>query len=199
MIKKPSSPGSTAWRTQPCERESGEFIKLMIGQISLYLPKYLASKIPHLVRYLNWLNQLSSSNSNIQVMILEKSGDGWWRGQYGNKVAFHLLSNLEIGTIPRSGGFHPITHKRRLTTRTPTVWLRTSSTSWWNFTFSINCSSLQLSQLSWLKWTNNCPSVGGAVCIQGPGRHWIELQQRRSSWGNESSSLLRLDQSMGLW
>ena len=21
-----------------------------------------------------------------QVMILEKSGDGWWRGQYGNKV-----------------------------------------------------------------------------------------------------------------
>ena len=24
----------------------------------------------------------------MQVMILEKSGDGWWRGQYGNKVAF---------------------------------------------------------------------------------------------------------------
>ena len=21
-----------------------------------------------------------------RVMILEKSGDGWWRGQYGNKV-----------------------------------------------------------------------------------------------------------------
>ena len=75
----------------------------MIGQISLYLPKYLASKIPHLVRYLNWLNQLSSSNSNIQVMILEKSGDGWWRGQYGNKVAFHLLSNLEV--ILKSGQF----------------------------------------------------------------------------------------------
>ena len=23
-----------------------------------------------------------------RVMILEKSGDGWWRGQYGNKVSF---------------------------------------------------------------------------------------------------------------
>ena len=22
-----------------------------------------------------------------RVMILEKSGDGWWRGQYGNKVS----------------------------------------------------------------------------------------------------------------
>ena len=28
---------------------------------------------------------------NIQVMILEKSGDGWWRGQYGNKVASHPI------------------------------------------------------------------------------------------------------------
>merc|ERR1712038_1834234 len=23
-----------------------------------------------------------------RVMILEKSGDGWWRGQYGNKVGW---------------------------------------------------------------------------------------------------------------
>ena len=23
-----------------------------------------------------------------RVMILEKSGDGWWRGQYGNKVGY---------------------------------------------------------------------------------------------------------------
>ena len=39
---------------------------------------------------------MGGSSDNIQVMILEKSGDGWWRGQYGNKVAFHLLTNLEV-------------------------------------------------------------------------------------------------------
>ena len=30
----------------------------------------------------------SRNVSLAQVMILEKSGDGWWRGQYGNKVFF---------------------------------------------------------------------------------------------------------------
>ena len=28
-----------------------------------------------------------------RVMILEKSGDGWWRGQYGNKVSSNTLNN----------------------------------------------------------------------------------------------------------
>ena len=31
----------------------------------------------------------SRNVSLAQVMILEKSGDGWWRGQYGNKVFFY--------------------------------------------------------------------------------------------------------------
>ena len=34
---------------------------------------------------------LCPSSNTIQVMILEKSGDGWWRGQYGNKVASHPI------------------------------------------------------------------------------------------------------------
>ena len=38
----------------------------------------------------------------------------------------------------RSAGFHRITHKRKSTTRTPTAWQRTSSTSWWNSNFPSN-------------------------------------------------------------
>jgi hypothetical protein len=31
-------------------------------------------------------------------MILEKSGDGWWRGQYGNKASVLKTSAIKSGT-----------------------------------------------------------------------------------------------------
>ena len=99
-------------------------------------------------------------------------------GQYGNKVPATkpiLAYSLNL----RSAGFHRITHKRKSTTRTPTAWQRTSSTSWWNSNFPSNFL-LGLSFPSLFQFF----FAGGALCIQGPGRHWIELQQRRPPWGN---------------
>ena len=41
-------PGTAAWRTQPCEGESGELIKITMGQ-TLLLTKYFPTEILHLV------------------------------------------------------------------------------------------------------------------------------------------------------
>ena len=45
---------------------------------------------------------------------------------------------------------------------------------------------LQRGTISCFVLTNHCSFAGCTVCIQGPGRHWIELQQRRPSWGSTS-------------
>ena len=123
-----------------------------------YLQNHHLSCCPNISLWNQFMPIISSCPSRnvslAQVMILEKSGDGWWRGQYGNKVFFYWPLFFFIGqygnkvpaTKPilayslnlRSAGFHRITHKRKSTTRTPTAWQRTSSTSWWNSNFPSN-------------------------------------------------------------
>jgi hypothetical protein len=39
-------------------------------------------------------------------MILEKSGDGWWRGQYGNKV--RIEKRKEVSPSGHFFGFHKV-------------------------------------------------------------------------------------------
>ena len=43
-----------------------------------------------------------------QVMILEKSGDGWWRGQYGNKVREQVQNQNHTLTSSFPGGVVPV-------------------------------------------------------------------------------------------
>ena len=54
--------------------DSADWLKngrFSVGELGLY--------------YHQKLDELSLVKGS-RVMILEKSGDGWWRGQYGNKV-----------------------------------------------------------------------------------------------------------------
>ena len=75
-----------------------------------------------------------------RVMILEKSGDGWWRGQYGNKVTIStsvIIVSIDTCLLSqfhhsRLAGFPLTTHKKRLTILIPIVWRRMFSTLWWH-------------------------------------------------------------------
>ena len=51
----------------------------LLSTIYIYL---LSTHPPPQAQQLDELSLVKGS----RVMILEKSGDGWWRGQYGNKV-----------------------------------------------------------------------------------------------------------------